>query len=108
MEGAGVDKRSLDVNVENDVLRVEGRIDYSKYEGMDPLYTEFNVGHFARSFTLSNKIDQQQISAQLEDGVLTLTLKGQGGHAAADRDQLIEDRRSKRGRNSAARSMLTI
>ena len=41
---------------------------------MDPLYTEYNVGHFARSFTLSNKIDQQ-ISAQLQDGVLTLTLK---------------------------------
>src|SRR2546423_1162262 len=75
MEVPGVDKRSLDVNVENDVLRVEGRIDYSKYEGMDPLYTEYNIGHFARSFTLSNKIDQQQISAQLEDGLLTLTLK---------------------------------
>ena len=42
---------------------------------MEPLYTEYNVGHFARSFTLSNKIDQQQISAKLEDGVLTLTLK---------------------------------
>ena len=60
---------------ENGLLRVEGRIDYSKYEGLDPLYTEYNIGHFARSFTLSNKIDQQQISAQLEDGVLTLTLK---------------------------------
>src|ERR1700730_5139244 len=70
----GVDKQALDVNIENGVLRVEGRIDHSKYEGMDPLYTEYNVGHFARSFTLSNKIDQQ-ISAQLEDGVLTLTLK---------------------------------
>jgi HSP20 family molecular chaperone IbpA len=29
----------------------------------------------ARSFNLSNKIDQQQIGAQLDDGVLTLTLK---------------------------------
>jgi HSP20 family protein len=75
MELPGVDKEALDVNVENNVLRVEGRIDYSKYERMDPLYTEYNIGHFARSFTLSSKIDQQQISAQLEDGVLTLTLK---------------------------------
>ena len=75
MELPGVDKEALDVNIENDVLRVEGRIDYSKYEGMDPLYTEYNIGHFARSFTLSKKIDQQQISAQLDDGVLTLTLK---------------------------------
>jgi HSP20 family protein len=75
MELPGVEKTEIDVNVENDVLRVEARIDYSKYEGLEPLYTEYNIGHFARSFTLSNKIDQQQISAQLDDGVLTLTLK---------------------------------
>jgi len=31
------------------------------------------VGHFARAFTLSRKIDRQQISAHVEDGVLTLT-----------------------------------
>jgi HSP20 family protein len=75
MEIPGVGKEAVDVNIENDVLRVEGRIDQSKYEGLEPLYTEYNVGHFTRSFTLSNKIDQQQISAQLDDGVLTLTLK---------------------------------
>jgi HSP20 family molecular chaperone IbpA len=75
MEVPGVERGDLDVNLENDVLRVEGRIDYSKYEGLEPLYTEYNVGHFARSFTLSSKIDQQKISAQLDDGVLTLTLK---------------------------------
>jgi HSP20 family protein len=75
MEMPGVEKKDLDVNLENDVLRVEGRIDFRKYEGLEPLYTEYNVGHFARAFTLSRQIDQQQISAQLEDGVLTLTLK---------------------------------
>ena len=75
MEMPGVEKKDIDVNLENDVLRVEGRIDFHKYEGLEPLYTEYNVGHFARAFTLSRQIDQQQISAQLEDGVLTLTLK---------------------------------
>jgi len=75
MEIPGVAKEAVNVNIENNVLRVEAQIDHSKYEGMEPLYTEYNVGHFARSFTLSSKIDQQQISAQLDDGVLTLTLK---------------------------------
>jgi len=75
MEIPGVEKKDVDVNIENDVLRVEGRLDFTKYEGLEPLYTEYNVGHFARAFTLSNKIDQQQIAAELNDGVLTLTLK---------------------------------
>ena len=75
MEVPGVNKEALDISVENEVLKIEAKIDPSKYDGMEPLYTEYNVGHFARSFTLSNKIDQQQISAKLEDGVLTLTLK---------------------------------
>ena len=75
MEIPGVEKKDVDVALENDVLRVEGRIDFSKYEGLEPLYTEYNVGHFARAFTLPRKIDQQQIGAQVEDGVLTLTLR---------------------------------
>lgn len=75
MEVPGVGKDAIDITTENDVLKIEAKIDPAKYDGMEPLYTEYNVGHFARSFTLSNKIDQQQISAKLEDGVLTLTLK---------------------------------
>jgi HSP20 family protein len=61
--------------LENDVLRIEGRIDFSKYEGLEPVYSEYNVGHYARGFTLSDKIDQDGINAELADGVLTLTLK---------------------------------
>jgi HSP20 family protein len=74
MEMPGVEKKDLDIALEEDVLRVEGRIDFSKYQGMEPVYTEYNVGHYARGFTLSGKINRDGISAQLDDGVLTLTL----------------------------------
>jgi HSP20 family protein len=74
MEIPGVEKKDLDVHLENDVLRIEGRIDVSKYEGLEPLYSEYNVGHFARSFTLSNQIDGKRIAAAVDNGVLTLTL----------------------------------
>jgi HSP20 family molecular chaperone IbpA len=75
MEMPGVEKKDVDVQLENDVLRVEGRIDSSKYEGLEPVYAEYNVGHYARGFTLSDKIDQEGITAELVDGVLTLTLR---------------------------------
>ena len=60
MELPGVDKKDLSVDLENDVLKIDARIDFSKYEGLDPLYTEYNVGHFSRAFTLSSKIDQSK------------------------------------------------
>lgn len=75
MELPGVEKKDLSASVENDVLRVEGRIDFGKYQGMEPLYAEYNVGHYLRTFTLSSKIAQDGISAELQDGVLTLTLQ---------------------------------
>lgn len=74
LEMPGVDKNNLDVQIENDVLRVEGKIDYASYKDVEPVYTEYNVGHYARAFTLPDKIDRQEITARVEDGVLTLTL----------------------------------
>ena len=74
MEMPGVDKEKVEINVEDGVLTVEGRIDFSKYEALQPVYTEYNIGNFRRSFDLSNSIDQDKIRADMKDGVLTLTL----------------------------------
>ena len=74
LEMPGVEKNNVDVRVEGGVLKVEGRLDFSKYQGLQPLYTEYNVGHYFRSFQLSSKIDRNRIEAELKEGVLALTL----------------------------------
>ncbi len=74
MEMPGVEKKNVSIALENDTVRVEAQIDFAQYHGMEPVYTEYNIGHYARGFTLSSKIDRDNISAQLDDGVLTLML----------------------------------
>jgi HSP20 family molecular chaperone IbpA len=74
LEMPGVEKENMAVKVEDGVLTVQGRLDLSKYGGLQPLYTEYNVGHYARSFQLTSKIAEDKIAAELKDGVLSLTL----------------------------------
>ncbi|WP_048710708.1 Hsp20/alpha crystallin family protein, partial [Microvirga massiliensis] len=56
------------------VLTIEGRIDFQKYEGLQPVYGEYNVGPYRRNFRISSQIDQNKITAEMRDGVITLTL----------------------------------
>ena len=74
METPGVDKEKVEINVEDGVLTVEGGIESGKYQDLQPVYTEYNIGNFRRSFDLSNSVDQDKIRADMKDGVLTLTL----------------------------------
>jgi HSP20 family molecular chaperone IbpA len=74
MEVPGVDKGSIDIRVEKGVLTIKGTIDAAKYESLRPIYSEYNVGNFVRSFTVSPKVDSAAISATVADGVLTVEL----------------------------------
>ena len=74
LEMPGVDRGNIDVSVENGVLTVEGKINFDKYEGLQPVYSEYNIGPYRRSFRISSRIDQDKIKAEIRDGVITLVL----------------------------------
>lgn len=70
----GVDENSLEVRVAEGVLSIEGQVALQEYDSLDPVYTEYNVGNYARRFSLSNEIDVDHIKARMTDGVLALEL----------------------------------
>lgn len=70
----GVDEQSLEINVADGVLSIEGRVALQEYDNLMPAYTEYNVGNYARRFTLSSEIDTERIKAKMTNGVLEIEL----------------------------------
>jgi HSP20 family protein len=69
----GAKKADLEIRIEDGVLTISAPV--ADVEARHkPVYREYGVGGYARRFTLSDKIDQARISAELESGVLTVTL----------------------------------
>ena len=70
----GVDEHSVQVNLADGVLSIEGRVTLTDYENLVPLYTEYNVGNFLRRLSVSDDIDAGRIKAHITNGVLELEL----------------------------------
>lgn len=68
----GVPKHGLDVRVEGDMLTIQGR-PMMEARG-DEVYREYAMKDFFRQFELTDAVDQERINANLQHGVLTLTL----------------------------------
>jgi HSP20 family protein len=74
LEMPGVTRDNVEVSVENGMVTVEGKINFDKYEGLQPVYSEYNIGPYRRSFRVSNRVDADRIRAEMRDGVITLVL----------------------------------
>jgi HSP20 family protein len=70
----GVDEKSVDINLEKNVLSIYGRVSDDAVQNHSPVYAEYGVGDYERVFTLSDEIDREKIEATVKDGVLRIVL----------------------------------
>lgn len=70
----GADPDTLDVTLDNRILRISARSQPSAPEGYALVRAEYRDGSYERSFTVSEPIDVGRIEAVLKDGVLRLAL----------------------------------
>jgi len=73
MDIPGVKKGDVSIEVdENNTLIVKAKNSFNEPEGV--LYRQFSIGNYYRAFTLSDEFDKDNISGNLENGVLEITI----------------------------------
>jgi len=70
----GVTKDKLAVNVHDGHLTIEAEAEVPMPPGLRVQHAEIRHSHFARTFSLSSDLDASKIEANLQDGVLKLTI----------------------------------
>jgi HSP20 family molecular chaperone IbpA len=68
----GVEKESVDVRVEDNILTLKATAK-TTLPG-EPSYREYTLLNFFRQFELSDKVNRDNIKAQMKHGVLTISL----------------------------------
>jgi len=71
----GMKKEDITVNLQNNTLTVSGeRSSERTEEGEEYVRVERAFGNFHRTFTLPDAVDQENVEASYEDGVLTINV----------------------------------
>ncbi|MBP6914869.1 MAG: Hsp20/alpha crystallin family protein [Smithellaceae bacterium] len=70
----GVDENTVDVELEKNILTITGKVEDGMLKNHTLIFSEYEVGDYERSFTLSDEIDREKINATVKQGVLRLEL----------------------------------
>lgn len=70
----GVDEKTVDIELEKNVLTITGRVENGHVKDATMMYSEYEIGDYERVFTLSDQIDRDKIVATVKNGVLRLEL----------------------------------
>ncbi|GIX37140.1 MAG: heat-shock protein Hsp20 [Silanimonas sp.] len=70
----GVPKDRLELRVEGDQLAIDAEMAIPAPDDMESVHGEVSVPRYRRVFTLSKELDPEGISADLQQGVLTIRI----------------------------------
>lgn len=70
----GVTLESLELQVQDNKLTLFGKVKPDLPSDARLIHQEYTVGHFLRSFILSDEVDHDRIAAKLNQGVLEVVL----------------------------------
>lgn len=70
----GVEPKNLKIDLRENVLTLSATVEPLRKPGEEDVWREYETGGYFRQFTLSERIDQSKIEANLNDGVLRLHL----------------------------------
>ena len=73
-EVPGIAKDNINIQVENNVLTISAEATEEKLKGYQTVISERLPRRFKRTFHLSDAVNQDKIDAQLNNGLLVLTL----------------------------------
>jgi HSP20 family molecular chaperone IbpA len=86
MDLPGVTREMLTIEIEENELTVTGKAERQADSALRRIHTEFGPVEFARTFTLTDMVDRDKVTASLSNGVLELYLP----RAEAARPRRIE------------------
>ncbi len=70
----GVSRQKLHIQVEAGTLTIDAEMDLPMPEGLQSSHTEVGLGRFHRTFTLSQELNPEKVTAELSNGVLSLSI----------------------------------
>lgn len=70
----GVEDSGVDLTLEKNILTIHAKPADLDAGGKELVYSEYGIGDYRRSFSLSEEVDRDNITASLKEGVLKITL----------------------------------
>ena len=70
-----VKKEDVKISLENSYLKVAATLNHEENEDEDYIYRERSYGEYSRSYYVGDTVKLTDVSAKLDSGVLTITIK---------------------------------